>query len=179
LLLTLVDLGGCEVAVAAVDRLELAAVDGHHALRQQLEIPAQNHEAAADVADAVTVVVPEVGDGLEVRRQAARQPYQLHVALALVLQATAGLDAMEIAVDVDLEQNRRVVRRPSCTGRCHPFEAQAGEVQFVDKRVDDPNRVVLANEVIQTLWQQRYLLPVLALDVSRHIGSCIRYACEL
>jgi hypothetical protein len=156
-----------------------AAIDGHRALRQQLEFAAQNHEATAHVADAIAVVVPEVGDGLEIRCQAASQPHQPHIALALVLQATAGLDAMQVAVDVDLQHHRRVVGRPSRTRRRHPLEAQAGEVQLIDKRVDDAHRVVLTNEVVQTLRQQRHLLSPLALHVSRHTGSCTRYAFEL
>jgi hypothetical protein len=102
LLLAPVYLGGREVAVAAVDRLELTSVYSHHAPREQLEVSAQDHEAAADVADARAVVAPEVGDGLEVRCQAARQPHQLDVALALMLQAPAALHPIQVAVDVDL-----------------------------------------------------------------------------
>src|SRR5918993_444306 len=70
LLLALLNLAGREVAIAGVDRLELAAVHGDHGLREQLELAAQLDEAAAHVADADPVMVPEVGDGLEVRRQA-------------------------------------------------------------------------------------------------------------
>jgi hypothetical protein len=60
-----------EVAVAVVHRLELAAVDCDDALGQQLELPAQCDETTADVADALAVVMAEVGDGLEV---GARRP---------------------------------------------------------------------------------------------------------
>ena len=72
LLLALVDLARRVVAVAAVDSLELAAVDGHQCLREELEVAAEHDEALADVADANAVVAPEVGDGLEVGRQTAR-----------------------------------------------------------------------------------------------------------
>src|SRR5450755_4036259 len=91
LLLALLDLGGREVPVTTVDRLELAAVDSNSGLREELEVSAQHHEAAADVTYARAVVVPEVRDGLEVRRQAPRQPHHLDVALALAFQPPAAL----------------------------------------------------------------------------------------
>ena len=45
-------LPGVKLRSRAVDRLELAAVDGDHGLGEQLELAAQLDEAAADVADA-------------------------------------------------------------------------------------------------------------------------------
>jgi hypothetical protein len=65
-----------EVAVAVVDRLELAAVHGYFTLRQQLELATDGHEVAKDVADAGRVVVAEVGNRLEVRRQASSRARQ-------------------------------------------------------------------------------------------------------
>ncbi|MDQ2734973.1 MAG: hypothetical protein M3Y55_08305, partial [Pseudomonadota bacterium] len=41
------DLAGCEVPIAAVDRLELAAVDSDGSLREQPEFTAQHDEATA------------------------------------------------------------------------------------------------------------------------------------
>jgi hypothetical protein len=117
LLLTLVDLARGEVAIAAVDGLELAAVDGHDGLRKELQVPAQLHEAAADVSDALAVVMAEVGNGLKVGRQSTGEPHQLDVALRLALQPPAGRDAVQIPVDIELEQQRRVVRRPACRRR--------------------------------------------------------------
>src|SRR6187399_1820734 len=105
LLLALLNLARREVAIAGVDRLELAAVDGDHRLGEQLELPAQLDEAAAHAADAGPVVVPEVGDGLEVRRQTTGQPHQLDVALGFALEPAARLDAVQVAVDVELEQD--------------------------------------------------------------------------
>ena len=36
-----------------------------------------------------------------------------------------------------------------------------------------------SNEILETLWQQRDLLSVLPLDVSRHIDPRVQYVCEL
>ena len=82
------NLARCEVALAVVDRLELAAVDGHHRT-EQLQFAAQHDEAAADASDALAVVSAEVSNGLEVRRQAASEPHELQVALSLALQSAA------------------------------------------------------------------------------------------
>ncbi|MGF6962264.1 hypothetical protein QFZ97_008220 [Paraburkholderia youngii] len=52
LLLALVDLALGEVTIACVDCLELAAVDGNKRLREQLQLTAQDDEAATYVANA-------------------------------------------------------------------------------------------------------------------------------
>jgi hypothetical protein len=90
--------------LAVVDGLELAAVNGHHGVGEQLQLAAQQHEVTTDVANAFTVVAAEVRNGLEVGGQPAGQPHQLHVALALTLQAATGLDAVEIAIQAQLQQ---------------------------------------------------------------------------
>jgi hypothetical protein len=130
-----------------------AAVDGHDGLREQFQVSTQRDEAAADVADADTVVAPEVRNGLEVRRQAACEPHQFDIALRFALQASAGLNAVEVAVDVDLEQDRRVVRRSASHGGFGTLKAQASQLEFFDERVDHTDRVVLPDVVIQTLGQ--------------------------
>jgi hypothetical protein len=145
-----------------------AAVNGHRPLGEQLQLAAHDHEAAADVADSGTVVVPEVGNGFEVRRQATREPHELDVALALVLQPSAGLDAIEVAVDVDLQQDGGVVGRPPCAGRCGAVETQLLQVELVDEGVNHPDRVVLGDEVVQALRHQGDLTSLLAFDESLH-----------
>jgi hypothetical protein len=82
-----------------------AAVDGDDRLREQIELAAQHDELPAHVADGTAVVAAEIGNGLEVRREPTGEPHQLDVALALAFQAAAGLNAIEIAVDVDLQQH--------------------------------------------------------------------------
>src|SRR6187431_2813594 len=65
---------------------------------EQLKASAQHHELAADLADGLAIVLAEVGYGLEVRHQAAGQPNQLDVTLALTLQAPARLHPIEVTV---------------------------------------------------------------------------------
>jgi hypothetical protein len=89
-------LGLGEVPVSRVDGLELAAVDRNARLAEQLTASAQHHELTADLADGLAIVLPEVGYHLEVRHQAAGQPNQFDVALALALQAPARLHPIEV-----------------------------------------------------------------------------------
>lgn len=163
-----IDLGWRDVAIPVVDRLELAAIDGHDGLREQLELPAHADEALADVADARCVVVTEVGNGLEVRGEPASEPHQLDVASRLAFQAPAGLDAVQVAVDVELEKHRRMVRRPTGGSWVRAFEAECLKIEFLDEDIDHSHRVVFTDIVIKTFRQQRNLLPVFAFDESLH-----------
>src|SRR5674476_491432 len=107
-------LGLSEVPVARVDGFELAAVDRNARLAEQFKTATQHHELTADLADCLAIVLPEVGYRLEVRHQAAGQPNQLEVALAFSLQAPTRLHPVEVAVNINLQQRRRMVGWPSC-----------------------------------------------------------------
>src|ERR1700694_1899253 len=109
-------LGLREVPVPRVDGFELAAVDRNARLAEQFKAPAQHHKLTADLADGLAVVLAEIGYRLEVRHQAAGQPHQLDVALALPLQAPARLHPIEVSVDVNLQQCRRMVGLPVASG---------------------------------------------------------------
>jgi hypothetical protein len=56
-----------KVPVAVIDSLELAAINGDKLLREQVKIPAQQHELPTDVSYADAIVIAEVGNRLEVR----------------------------------------------------------------------------------------------------------------
>src|ERR1700738_1710111 len=141
-------LGLREVPVPRVDGFVLAAVDRNARLAEQFKAPAQHHKLTADLADGLAVVLAEIGYRLEVRHQAAGQPHQLDVALALPLQAPARLYPIEISVDVNLQQWRRMVGRSS--GRLWRDAAKAEPVQIklIDKDIDRPDRIILTQIVI-------------------------------
>src|SRR5438128_4489980 len=72
-----------------------------------------------------------VGYGLEVWHQAAGQPNQLDVALAFSFQAPARLHPVEVSVDVNLQQRRRMIGRPSCRLRLNSAKVQAGQIKLI------------------------------------------------
>jgi len=113
-----------EVPIAAVDCLELAAVDRHNCVREQVQLLAQHDKLPAHIADRFAIIFTEVRDRLEVRRQALRQPNQFDIALRFALEPTTRLDAVEIAIDVELEEHCWMVRRPARLCWLHPCEAQ-------------------------------------------------------
>ena len=82
-------LGFGEVFIAGVDGFEFRAVDGDTRRIQELQAPAECDKLAADLADGFSVVLAEIGNGFEIRRQASGQPDQFQIALALALQAAA------------------------------------------------------------------------------------------
>ena len=157
-----------EVLLAVVHRLELAAVDGDGGGIEKMQIAAQRNELRADLADGRTVVAAEVGDRLEVRRQAPGEPDQLQVPMALALEAARGLHLVEVAVDVDLEHRRRVIARATGLFGDDAVEAERREIEHLDEGVDHPNRVLLADVVVDRVRQQRRLPPICAFDEPPH-----------
>ena len=135
---------------------------------EQAQPAAEHDELAAHRPDGLAVVLPEVGDGLEVRRQPPGQPHHLHIAPRLPLQPPAGLHPVEVAVEIELQHQRRMVGRPPRPRRDQALEPQRRQVQLVDEHIDHPHLIVLANIVFQAVGQQRPLHPVLALNKAVH-----------
>ncbi len=137
-------------------------------LAEQLKAPAQHHELTADLTDGLTVVLAEIGYRLEIWHQAASQPDELDVALALPLKAPARLDAIEVSVDVDLQQRRRMVGRPSRRQRLDTAEAELSQVKLINEDIDRPDRIVIAQIVIQSLREQSALAAIITHHKARH-----------
>src|SRR5436305_9399681 len=129
---------------------------------EEFKAPAQHHKLTADPPDGLAIVLPEVGYCLEVRHQAAGQPNHLDIALALPLQPPARLHPIEISVDVNLQQRRRVIGRPSCRFRCNAPKAQRAQIKLIDKDGDRPDWIVLAQIVTQPLGNQRARTAIIA-----------------
>src|ERR1700731_229860 len=161
-------LGLREVSVPRVDGFELAAVDRNARLAEQFKAPAQHHKLTADLTDGLAVVLAEIGYRLEVRHQAAGQPHQLDVALALPLQASARLHPVEVSVDVNLQQRGRMVGWPSCRLRLNAVKAEPAQIKLIDKNIDRPDRIILSQIVFQAFRKQRALATVIANNKARH-----------
>jgi hypothetical protein len=101
----------------------------------------------------LAIVLAKVGDRLVIRRKPAGQPHHFEITLALALEAAARLHAIEIAIHIQLESDARVIARPSEV-ECLDLETQLIQVERVDKRIDDANRIVAADPIIQASRQQ-------------------------
>jgi hypothetical protein len=162
------DGAGCVVLVAGVHCLELAAVDRDERFREQAELAAQQDKLAAGGPDGRAVVTTEVGDCLEVGSQPTREPNQFEIALSLALEPPTGRNTVQVAVDIELQQHRRVIAGTPCLCRDCPRKTEFGQVQFVDECLDQPDCVVFIHVVVDAFRKQEALTPVQTLNVARH-----------
>lgn len=140
-------------AVAIVDGLELAPVDGDARFGEQTHVAAQRDELGAHLADRRPIVLAEIGNRFVIRDHSAEKPDHLEIATGLTLQPPARLHPIEIAVDVELEQGRGMIRGPARYFRHNAFEPELAQI----KRIDRANRIALINPFIEAFGQQSRL----------------------
>ena len=97
-------LGGRKILIAVVDRFKFAPINGDDGLLKEFQPTTQFNEFTANLTDRCAEILTEIGDGLMIRHKALSQPHQFHVALGLSLKTTAGLNPVEVAVNVELQQ---------------------------------------------------------------------------
>ncbi|MND42846.1 hypothetical protein D3C80_336300 [compost metagenome] len=151
-----------------VHGLEFTAVDGNQIVRKKPQLLTQHNKLTADALNGFAVVFAEVGDGLEVRHQATGQPHQFDVALRLAFKAPARLDAVEIAVDVDLQHDCRVVSRSAGFSGDSAFKTQGDQVKFINEDIDNTHRIGVADVIVQALGEQGTLTSVFTLNEAFH-----------
>ena len=158
-----------EIIVARVHRLELAAVDRNARLRQQPHLPAQSDELRADLLDGRAVALAEISDGFVIRSEASCQPHHFQIAAGLTLQPPARLHAVEVAVNVELEQRRGMIGGPARRQRLHTVKPQIGQIERLDEYIDRANRIALFNPVAKAFRQQRRLPAIRPLNKAPHM----------
>ncbi|MNL21791.1 hypothetical protein D3C87_1430960 [compost metagenome] len=135
---------------------------------EEIEVATKHYELPADAANGFAVVFAKVGNGFEVRSQTPRQPHQLDVALGLTLKPAAGLNPIEVAVDIDLQQDRGMVGRTPRCSRINTFKPKCTQVEFIDENVDHSDWIFFGYVIVQALRQQSHLRPGLAFNESLH-----------
>src|SRR6202163_3356428 len=61
-----------------------------------------------------------------------------------------------------------MIRRPASRLGIDPVEPKLGQIEFVDEDVNDANRIVLADPVLQAFGKQRALFPIRTLNEAPH-----------
>lgn len=112
-----------DVLVPVVHGHERAAIDGHHAMADQIGRSAPGDELPAGVVRASVPVATDGGDGLAVGRRMPGEPHGLDGVLDFPLQA-AGPDSIRVAVDVPPEQPTRGVAPTAGDGSLSTLELQ-------------------------------------------------------
>src|SRR6266849_3573336 len=96
------------------------------------------------------------------------------IAASRLFQPPARLDPVEIAVNVELEHRRRMVRRPARRCRIDAIEPEVEEFQRIDEHIDRANRVALVDPIIEAFRQQRRLLAIHPLNETLHHPPAIQ-----
>jgi len=102
----------------------------------------------------LAIVFAEVGNRLVIGSEPAQQPHQLDIAAGFSFKPSARLHPVQVAVDVQLQENRRMIRRPTSRRWINSIEAHLGQIKRIDKHVDHTNGVALADEIIEAFGQQ-------------------------
>jgi hypothetical protein len=68
--------------------------------------------------------------------------------LASVIHFTAGIEFSKDVV-AKIQQRGRIIRRPARCEWCNALKAELGEIQPVDKHIDRPHWIVLAQILVQ------------------------------
>jgi hypothetical protein len=129
---------------------------------------AQLDKARTDLLDGRPVVLAEIRDCLVVRRQPTKQPHDLDVAAGFAFQSAARLHAVEIAVNVQFQIDRRMIRRPTGCRRIDAVKPKIAKIQGVHEDVDHANRIALVNPVIEAFRRQRQLRSIHPRYEARH-----------
>ena len=143
-----------EVLVARVDGFELRAVDRNAGFRQQPHVSAQRDKLSADFLYRWPIVLAEVGNGLVVGRKPLDEPDHFQIAPGLALQTTARLDAVQITVDVELQESGGMIRGPTSCRRIDTIKAQLAKIERIDERIHRANRIAIVDKVIEAFRQQ-------------------------
>ena len=136
------------MAPAVVGRLEFAPVDGHQFRAEEIQPAAQQVEVLEQRLERRAVVPAEIRDGLEIRAHPAQQPDHFEIARRLGLQTPARTHAVQIAVEIELEQIRRVIRRPPRLLGLRAGETQRRKVEPLGVSVDEARRGVVTDVVL-------------------------------
>src|SRR5205807_9196099 len=93
----------------------------------------------------------------------------LPVAAGPALQPPAGLHAVEVAINVELEQRRGMIGGPARRQRLHTVKPQISQIERLDEHIDRANRIALFDPVTKALRQQRRLLAIRPLNEAPHL----------
>lgn len=167
------DLAFREVPVAIVDGLEFTAVDRDAVALQDAHPPAKVDEHDTGPLDRRAVVAPEVGDRLVVGNEAPGQPHHLDIPAGLAFETPARRDAVQISVDEEPQQDAGMIAGPPRSRGRGALEPEPGEVEIINEKIDDANRVIIVDPVPQPLGKQRRLTATNAFDEPRHACSCL------
>ena len=134
--------------------LDLRPVNGHQFRPDQVHRLAHPDEQLEQAFQRLPVPAAEFRDGLVVRMEPLQQPDDFDVPVRLPFQLPTGPHAVEIAIEVQLDQDPGRVGRTSRARRAGVLKAQRRHIEVFDKRVQEPDRVIGLHVILQTTGQE-------------------------
>ena len=147
----------CKVAILVVDRFYPRPIHGQKLAPEQIELAAEHNELTKHSAESLAIVCAEIGDGLEVRLQGTQQPDDFDVAMTFGFQPPARPHAVEITVDVELQQVAGRIARPASLLRRYTGEPRHLEIKPTDEGINKANGIVRADVIVNGLRKQKVL----------------------
>jgi|RhiMetdeSRZDD1v2_1073273.scaffolds.fasta_scaffold37490_5 hypothetical protein len=84
----------------------------------------------------------------------------------LLFQTTTRPQVVERAIQVELQQIRRVRDRPACGSGCGALAAKHREVEVIDKGIEETDGILCNNGVIEPLREQDLFVAVRAVNTT-------------
>ena len=135
-------------------------VDRHNLTAHQVEFARHKHKLPVRRLERPPIVLAELGNGAIAGHQPLHQPDQFKIAASLALKTARRADPVDVAIKIELQQIRRIVRRlPSPAIRTGMAEAKSLKVQRSDKRLDRTNRIVLIHIIFHARRKKARLIP--------------------
>jgi len=116
----------------------------------------------------LVIIVSAFGNRFVLGSELLQQPQQFDIAVRLLLQAAAGAQAIEVAVQVELQEITRMIRRASCGSGSDTLEAEGLKIEVIDEGIEKADRILCRDIVVEALWKEDHLVTVRALDMSHN-----------
>ena len=162
---TILELAAGEVAVAGVGRLELGSVDGYQLTAKQVGSLTEPYEFTAQVVDGVAINLAEIGNGFEVGSEVFEQPENFKIAIGFTLQGAAGTDGEEIAIEVKTKKISGMVGWAAMRIGFDPGEAQFFQIEAFDESIQEADRIIPGDIVLDGVRHEGKLITVDSLDM--------------
>jgi hypothetical protein len=87
-----------------------------------------------NLTDRRPVIFAEIGNRFVIRDTPTGERHDLNVAPALALKPAARLNPIEITIDIELEQRRRMIRGPAGRPGVNSTKLQSGQIELLKRR---------------------------------------------
>jgi hypothetical protein len=164
-----------KVLVFVVNGLELTAIAGKEFCPKEIQLPAKKDKRSEESLKSLYVIFSEISHGREVGSQFAKKPAELHVAMGFPRQSSARSDPGEVSIARALAQIPWIIGRSPRECGLSPRAPKTRKIETLHIRLNEADRIIFCDIVIEKIRQKKPLGPAVSLHVS-HPASllCIR-----